>query len=57
MKIQRVGCKTTVSSSKHGDATSAVLIMMIACLVLTILFLGTPDLTPEQINPIQLWGP
>jgi hypothetical protein len=43
MTIHRVGYKTTAPSSKHGDATSAILILVIACLVLAILLLGTPD--------------
>jgi hypothetical protein len=60
MTIHRVGYKTTAPSSKHGDATSAILILVIACLVLAILLLGTPDsaqLTPKDINLTQLWGP
>ena len=60
MPIHRVGYKTTAPSSKHGDATSAILILVIGCLVLAILLLGTPDsaqLTPKDINLTQLWGP
>jgi hypothetical protein len=57
MKIPRVGDKTTASSSTQGDATSSILILVIACLVLTILILGSPEaaqLTPEQTS---LQGP
>jgi hypothetical protein len=47
-------------SSKYGDATSAILIVVIACLVSAILILGSPEaalLTPEQIDLLPLWGP
>jgi hypothetical protein len=60
MKIPRVGYKTTASSSQKGDATSPILILVIACLVLAILILCSPEtaqLTPEQINLLPLWEP
>jgi hypothetical protein len=60
MKIPRVGYKTTASSSKQGDATSPIMILVIACLVLAILILGSPEaahLAPEQTNLLPLWGP
>jgi hypothetical protein len=44
----------------HDDAISVILIAVIACLVLAILILGSPEaaqLTPEQINLLPLWGP
>jgi hypothetical protein len=44
----------------HEDAISVILISVIACLVLAILILGSPEaaqLTPEQINLLPLWGP
>jgi hypothetical protein len=59
MTTRRLDRKTT-APRKAGDATSAILISVIACLVLTILFLGTPDsalLTPEWINTTQVWSP
>ena len=45
--------------SKNGDAAPVILILVIACLVLAILFLHTPEaaqLTPEQIDLLPLWG-
>ena len=42
MTIHRVGYKTTAPSSKHGDATSAILISVIARSVMVILLLGRP---------------
>ena len=60
MTLQQAGQKTTGLSKKHGDATSAILILVIGCLVLAILILCTPEaaqLTPEQINELPLWGP
>ena len=52
--------KTTTLSSMHDDATSVILTSVIACLVLAILILRSPEaaqLTPEQINLPPLWGP
>ena len=52
--------KTTTLSRMHDDAISVILIAVIACLVLAILILGSPEaaqLTPEQINLLPLWGP
>jgi hypothetical protein len=60
MKIPRVGHKTLASSSKQCDTSSTILIAVIACLVLAILILGSPDAaqpTPEQINHPPLLGP
>jgi hypothetical protein len=60
MKIPPVGYKTTASSSKQGDGSSPILVLIIACLVLTILILGSPDaaqLTPEQLTHLPLFGP
>ena len=59
MKPQQVGHKTTEFSSKNGDAAPVILILVIACLVLAILILRTPQaaqLTPEQIDLLPLWG-
>jgi hypothetical protein len=45
--------KITIMSSMHDDATSVILITVIACLVLAISILGSPEaaqLTPGQIN-------
>ena len=53
MTIHRVGYKTTAPSSKHGDATSAILILAIACLVLAILLLGTPELRSANAQGYQ----
>ena len=55
MMPRQAGQKPTALSSKHGDAVSAILV--IACLVLATLILGTPEaaqLTPEQINQLPL---
>jgi hypothetical protein len=44
----------------HDDVISAILIAVIACLVLAILILSSPEaaqLTPKQINLLPLWGP
>ena len=52
--------ETTTLSRMHDDVTSVILISVIACLVLTILILGSPEaaqLTPKQINLLPLWGP
>ena len=52
--------KTTTLSRMHDDVTSMILISVIACLVLAILILGSPEaaqLTPKQINLLPLWGP
>ena len=52
--------KTTTLSRMHDDVTSVILISVIACLVLAILILGSPEaaqLTPKQINLLPLWGP
>ena len=52
--------KTTTLSRMRDDATSAILIAVIACLVLAILILSSPEaaqLTPEQINLLPLWRP
>ena len=52
--------KTTTLSRMHDDAISAIFITVIACLVLAILVLSSPEaaqLTPEQINLLPLWGP
>ena len=52
--------KTTTLSRMHDDAISAILISVIACLVLAILILSSPEaaqLTPEQINLLPSWGP
>lgn len=60
MTLQQAGQKTTGLSKKHGDATPAILILVIGCLVLAILILYLPEtaqLTPEQINQLPLWGP
>ena len=60
MNPQQVGHKRTTLSRQPGDATSAILILVIACLVLAILILASPEaaqLTPEQINQLALWGP
>jgi hypothetical protein len=57
MMPQQAGQKPKALSSKHGDAVSTILILVIACLVLAILILGTPEaaqLTPEQINQLPL---
>jgi hypothetical protein len=59
MNPQQVGHKKTALSRKHGDATSVILILVIACLVLATLILRTPEaaqLTPEQIDLLPLWG-
>jgi hypothetical protein len=39
MTLQQAGQKTTGLSKKHGDATPAILILVIGCLVLAILIL------------------
>jgi hypothetical protein len=60
MTLQQAGQKTTGLSKKRGDATSAILILVIGCLVLAILILYLPEtaqLTPEQINQLPLLGP
>ena len=52
--------KTSTLSRMHDDAISAILIVVIACLVLAILILSSPEaaqLTPKQINLLPLWGP
>ena len=52
--------KTTTLSRMHEDAISVILISVIACLVLAILILGSPEaaqLTPGQINLLPSWGP
>ena len=52
--------KTTTLSRMHDDVISVILIAVIACLVLAILILGSPEaaqLTPKQINLLPLWGP
>jgi hypothetical protein len=59
MKPQQVGHKTTALSSKNGDAAPVIFILVIACLVLAILILRTPEaaqLTPEQIDLLPMWG-
>jgi hypothetical protein len=60
MNPQWVGYKRTTLSRKNGDETSVILILVIACLVLATLILGSPEaaqLSPEQINRLPLWGP
>jgi hypothetical protein len=52
--------KTTTLSRMHDDVISAILIAVIACLVLAILIMSSPEaaqLTPKQINLLPLWGP
>ena len=52
--------KTTTLSRMHDNSISVILIAVIACLVLAILILNSPEaaqLTPEQINLLPLWGP
>jgi hypothetical protein len=59
MKPQQFGHKTTALSSKNGDAAPVIFILVIACLVLAILILRTPEaaqLTPEQIDLLPMWG-
>jgi|HubBroStandDraft_6_1064221.scaffolds.fasta_scaffold1439612_1 hypothetical protein len=59
MNPQQVGHKTKALLSKNGDAAPVILILVIACLVLAISFLHTPEaaqLTPEQIDLLPLWG-
>ena len=59
MKPQQVGHETTALSSKNGDAAPVIFILVIACLVLAILILRTPEaaqLTPEQIDLLPMWG-
>jgi hypothetical protein len=60
MTLQQAGQKTTKLSKKHGDATTTILVLVIACLVFAILILRLPEaaqLTPEQISLLPLWGP
>ena len=60
MNPQQVGHKTKALLSKNGDAAPVILILVIACLVLATLILGSPEaaqLSPEQINRLPLWGP
>ena len=60
MTLQQAGQRTTAPSRKRGDTTAAILIWVIACLVLAILILLSPEaaqLTPEQIRQLPLWGP
>lgn len=60
MTLQQTGQKTTGLSKKHSDAISAILMLVIGCLVLAMLILCSPEaaqLTTEQINPLPLWGP
>jgi hypothetical protein len=57
MNPHQVGYKKTTLSRKNGDATSVILILVIACLVLAILILGSPEttlLTRDQINQLPL---
>jgi hypothetical protein len=59
MKPQQVGHETMALSSKNGDAAPVIFILVIACLVLAILILRTPEaaqLTPEQIDLLPMWG-
>jgi hypothetical protein len=59
MNPPQVGHKTTALSSKNGDAAPVIFILVIACLVLAILILRTPEvaqLTPEQIDSLPMWG-
>ena len=52
--------KTTTLSRMHDDVISAILIAVMACLVLAILIMSSPEaaqLTPKQINLLPLWGP
>jgi hypothetical protein len=47
-------------TSAQDDATAPILIFVIACLILAILILRSPDaavLTPSQIALMPLWGP
>jgi hypothetical protein len=57
MNPHQIGYKKSTLSRKNGDATSVILILVIACVVLTILVLASPEtiqLTPEQINQLPL---
>ena len=59
MNPRQVGHATKTLSSTNGNAAPVILILVIACLVLAILFLHTPEaaqLTPEQIDLLPLWG-
>ena len=60
MNPQQVGHKTKALLSKNGDVSPPViLILVIACLVLAISFLHTPEaaqLTPEQIHLLPLFA-
>jgi hypothetical protein len=47
-------------SSTGADAAAPILIFVIACLILAILILRSPDtvvLTADQISLMPLWGP
>ena len=59
MNPRQVGHATKTLSSTNGNAAPVILILVIACLVLAISFLHTPEaaqLTPEQIDLLPLWG-
>jgi hypothetical protein len=47
-------------SSTDDDAAAPILIFVIACLILAVLILRSPDtvvLTADQISLMPLWGP
>jgi hypothetical protein len=47
-------------SSEDDDAAAPVLIFVIACLIVAILILRSPDiavLTPDEVALMPLWGP
>jgi hypothetical protein len=48
------------SSRATDDTTAPILIFIIACLILAILILRSPDaimLTADQISMMPIWGP